>query len=364
MFSNIDVRIRQAELEYALGREELHLLSLVEETRALQSRMNKSKPEANTLFSIIQSGTNLSLHAVQASVGRWAACPKTDSPGLWIEWALEGEGLYRGDRILEVNGQILICKTREELQKIVGITGKCQLVVVRKRTAPVQQHQLAQSQEDNQRLKHRISYLEDQVKDLLSSSKETAAPVINGNSNSHVTSISISSPHPPSPSSLPVIEKPQIFQRGNFVTTIIGGKPTECPPATPKTHITKTIIKDVALHNGVSRSMVNGNSENNIGHTKTMSASKISINSDITHMKRERHREKELQRRDEQQQRDNNRHYHSNHLNGNGHVSSRVNGRYSDSGPHYAGYTSYARSVEHLNYANGYEIIIFLKGHI
>lgn len=49
-FSNIDVRIRQAELEYALGREELQLLSIVEEARALQARLEKSKVEPQSLF--------------------------------------------------------------------------------------------------------------------------------------------------------------------------------------------------------------------------------------------------------------------------------------------------------------------------
>lgn len=316
-----------------MGREELQLLSLVEEARALQCRLDKSKPEANTLFHTIQSGANLSLLAVQATVGRWAACSKTDNPGLWIEWALDGEGLYRGDRILEVNGEILTCKTKEELQKQIGISGKCQLVVVRKRSVPLQQQQLLQSQEDNQRLQHRISYLEDQVKDLLAT-KESGSPVINGKGGSHVTSISISSPVPMPP------EKPQIFQRGNFVTTIIGGKPVDSPPANQKNHITKTIIKEYNNQNG-SRF----NNENGIGHSKAMSSSKISINSDITHVKRERQREKELRRED----REKNHHLHHHH---NHHSSSRTNGRYSEIPNHYHGY-SYARSVEHLNYTNG-----------
>lgn len=50
IFSNIDVRIRQAELEYALGREELQMLSIVEEARALQARLEKSKVEPQSLF--------------------------------------------------------------------------------------------------------------------------------------------------------------------------------------------------------------------------------------------------------------------------------------------------------------------------
>lgn len=427
--------------------------------------MDKSKPDANTLFSTIQSGASLSLHAVQANVGRWAACSKTDSPGLWIEWALEGEALFRGDRILEINGQIITCKTREELQKIIGITGKCLIVVVRKRSAPIQQQQLLQSQEDNQRLQHRISYLEDQVKGLLSSRE--GSPIINGKGGTHITSISISSPIE-SPT-----EKPQIFQRGNYVTTIIGGKPVDSPPSSHKSHITKTIIKEVH-QNGRINGNLSASTENHIGHNnKVLSASKISINSDITHLKRERHREKELrreeqrreeqrreeQRREEQRREDHRRedqrredlrredlrredqrqeeqrrstkhdeqhrerhyqstgivngnkingyHLNSNHMNGNGNhlngnytngkqsneihsngksgnqlngihknqinghqvngnipnghhtscISSRNSGRYSDSegSNHFHGYNSYAKSVEHLNYTNGYD---------
>lgn len=51
--SNIDVRIQQAELEYQLGREELNLLTLLEETRALQlciEESNRSSAENNTLY--------------------------------------------------------------------------------------------------------------------------------------------------------------------------------------------------------------------------------------------------------------------------------------------------------------------------
>lgn len=336
VFSNIDVRIRQAELEYALGREELQLLSLVEEARALQARLDKSKPEANTLFSTIQSGVTLSLQAVQATVGRWAACSKTDSPGLWVEWALDGEGLYRGDRILEVNGKVINCKTREELQKLTGISGKCQLVVVRKRAVPFQQQQLLQTQEDNQRLQHRISYLEDQVKEMQLHKSEPQSPVLNRENSAHITSISITSP----PTTPP--EKPQIFQRGNFVTTIIGGKPVDQPPSNPKSHVTKTIIKE---HHRNGSTRIDGESnDHHMAHSRVMSASKISINSDITHAKRERDRQREKElRRDERE-----RHY----LTNNHHMNGKSNHRYSEGNNHSHGY-SYARSVEHLNYING-----------
>lgn len=434
MYSNIDARIRQAELEYALGREELQMLSLVEEARALQTRMDKSRPEANSLYSTMQAGTQLCLQAVQATVGRWAACAKAQAPGMWIEWALDGEGLYRGDRILEVNGAVLTCRTREELHKLVGLSGKCQLVVVRKRTAPVhqqqQQQQLVQSQEDNTRLQHRICYLEDQVKEMLHTAKEAQATVKNGSANAaHVTSISISTPSPPlngagsngggggssssggSSGGSGGEHKPQIFQRGSYVTTIIGGMPTTAE-GTPqkqqnKAHITKTIIKD-AMHtmpsvgitsngNGISRTTSSHQLLDVMGrmssHSKALSASKISINSDTTHIKRDRHRE--ARRLDEHQHQqlarsnggdsvssDRERRHQplseyaaaangtdtenrtSSAIGQNGHGPKAAAGassssssrnhhrsRHSEGGQY--GFSSYARSVEQLNLANG-----------
>ncbi|GAB0090401.1 LOC105233496 [Sergentomyia squamirostris] len=282
---NIDVRIRQAELEYALGREELQLLSLVEEIQALQSRLEKSKPEANSIYNILQNGTNLSLHAVQVTVGRWAATSRTDCPGMWVEWALDGEGLYRGDRIIEVNGKILSGRTKEELQKLIGTSSRCQLVVIRQRSMPFAQQQLLQSQEDNMRLQHRISYLEEQVKELQETKESSSSP------NSHVTSISISSPVPK------IAEKPEIFQRGNFITTIVDGKPTKNPPVTPQivkpAHVTKTtIIKDSG--------MVNGHHINGDDHrvSKNFSTSTVSLTSNVSSKRdhEEARRERYLQK--------------------------------------------------------------------
>lgn len=47
------MRIQQAELEYQLGREELNLLTLLEETRALQlclEEANKINCDSHTLY--------------------------------------------------------------------------------------------------------------------------------------------------------------------------------------------------------------------------------------------------------------------------------------------------------------------------
>ncbi|XP_039480362.1 uncharacterized protein LOC120444623 [Drosophila santomea] len=343
---NIDIRIRQAELEYALGREELQMLSIVEEARALQARLEKSKPEAQTLYNIISSGVSLSLHAVHATSGRWAAQQRTDQPGFYVEWALEGDGLYKGDRILEINGRLVTGKSKEELQKQVGNSGKCQMVVLRKKSVPIPQKQLDQEKENNMRLQHRISYLEEQVRELQTvkehhpsqqqhqhqqqqqqkqNPQQTAS-----NQSQHVTSISISSP----PSTPP--EKPLIFQRGNYITTLVGGKPIElmgddmASAQTPLGHVTKTLIKEnthIDLRDRLSSHMYSMPS-------KSLSASKISINSDSAYMQhhrreKERHRDRQHRERPrdplQQQQQ-----LHREHL-----------------------MSAHARSVEHLNHYNG-----------
>ncbi|XP_055838763.1 uncharacterized protein LOC129906840 isoform X2 [Episyrphus balteatus] len=314
---NIDIRIRQAELEYALGREELQLLSIVEEARALQTRLDKSKPELNSLYSLVTSGINLCLHAVQATVGRWDAQVKPEAPGLYVDWALEGEGLYKGDRLLEVNGKLVTCRSKEELQKLIGISGECQLVVLRKKATTIPQKQLDQQKEDNLRLQHRISYLEEQVKEL----QHTKEQSTNGTTSGHVTSISISSP----PSTPP--EKPLVFQRGNYITTLVGGKPIEIigTPQNGLTHVTKTMIKE-SKHER-ERSSVGGYLP-----TKSLSASKISINSD-SHAYSMQKKEKERKDRyggDRSLQR-----------------PSRLSEQHRSN--------LHARSVEHLNHYSGHE---------
>lgn len=239
---DIDSRIRQAELEYALGREELQLLSIVEDARAIQVRLEKEKSTAdvNSLCAIIRSGHQLALYAIQASTGRWNANQKHDAgEGFFVDWVMEGEDLQRGDRILEINGKLLIGRHKDELLKICANTTKCDLVVIRKKSIPMvnivpllnhnnqNQHQLQQTQADNMRLQHRISYLEEQVKELLDAQKEKSSPAMsNGSqrSGTHITSISISS----SPSDHDE-DRPMVYQRGSYITTIVGGKPQKFP---------------------------------------------------------------------------------------------------------------------------------------
>lgn len=318
------------------------MLSIVEEARALQARLEKSKPEAQTLYNIISSGVSLSLHAVHATSGRWAVQQRTDQPGFYVEWALEGDGLYKGDRILEINGRLVTGKSKEELQKQVGNSGKCQMVVLRKKSVPIPQKQLDQEKENNMRLQHRISYLEEQVRELQTvkehhpsqqqqqqQQQQQNPQQTSSNQSQHVTSISISSP----PSTPP--EKPLIFQRGNYITTLVGGKPIElmgddmASTQTPPGHVTKTLIKEnthIDLRDRLSHmySMP----------SKSLSASKISINSDSAYMQhhrrdKERHRDRQHRERPrdplQQQQQ-----LHREHL-----------------------MSTHARSVEHLNHYNG-----------
>lgn len=377
-----------------MGREELQLLSLVEEIRALQSRLEKSRASANgttanSLFTLLHSGANLSLHAIQVTVGRFAVSMKPDAPGLYVEWGLDGEQLFRGDRIIEANGKILsAANTKEELAKIIGDSGRCDIVVIRKRPAPQHQQLLIQSQEDNQRLQHRISYLEDQVKELQETSKEKVPPpMTNGHhndtaqptKNGHVTSINISSASSPStpPSDS---EKPQIYQRGNFITTIIGGRPVTSPPPpspskTPsQNHITKTIIKEMnggggggghrydsdhhemqyyqnqknMLHHSQSHHHIGGTSNGKLYG----SASKISIGNDETYaqaaMSARREREKHYREPKENRRREEmDRHSsHPNLLNDGG-IGSHTNGNG-------IGYGSHNRGSEDHNHRNSH----------
>lgn len=108
---NIDVRIQQAELEYQLGREELNLLTLLEDARAVQARLDenaaatvasKGRNKAGSVHSCVtELGGKAQLLAVEAkwdaNSPRFGAGPK-DPGGLWVDWALEDTGLKKGDR--------------------------------------------------------------------------------------------------------------------------------------------------------------------------------------------------------------------------------------------------------------------------
>lgn len=265
--SNIDIRIRQAELEYALGREELQLLSLVEEIRALQCRLDKSlitntPRNPTSLYYHLSKGLNMSLYAINANVRCFGLSIKDDGSGIFIEWVSDGESLLRGDRIIECNGRVLSAQSKEEIQNLLSLNNKCELVVIRTN------QMLSQSQEDNRRLQHRISYLEDQVKemqtkDIIPAPEQKSKPVINRKSfkGDHVTRIDLIS-----------CDKPQIFQRGNYIATIIGGKAIQTTSNPP--------ISEAATTTNMStmNKLVGCVTSGNIGFGST---SKISINNSV-----------------------------------------------------------------------------------
>lgn len=313
---DIDSRIRQAELEYALGREELQLLSVIEEARAIQLSLEKekSKSDINSLSAIMRSGHQLTLHAVQALTGRWNANQKHDSgDGFFVDWVMEGEELQRGDRVLEINGKILIGRSKDELQKICANSTKCDLVVIRKRSVSLvgvvqplhHQQQLQQTQADNMRLQHRISYLEEQVKELLDVQKEKLSPVMSNGSQrngTHITSISISS----SPSDHECENRPVVYQRGSYITTIVGGKP-QIAPAPSKN--SDTLPSTSFVQKSSSTTNINGHNfkdppkevDKNLT-TKSVknlssSMSRISISTDLHVQKQRRERERKERER-------------------------------------------------------------------
>ncbi|XP_031787588.1 uncharacterized protein LOC100123965 isoform X2 [Nasonia vitripennis] len=209
---NIDVRIQQAELEYRLGREELELLSLREESRALQAAIElaetQEKQKNDTIFSCITGSTQITIHAVEVSADpkspRFGAGPREDAAGLYVDWAIEDSGLCKGDRILEVNGKLVVGAGRSDLARLLAVApDAAQIVVLRKNESLAALRTL---RSDNLRLTHRISYLEEQVRDLLA--PRTEMPVDS--------------------STTAVIESPparkdhlQVFQKGPQVTALI-----------------------------------------------------------------------------------------------------------------------------------------------
>nr|CAH7732439.1 unnamed protein product [Callosobruchus chinensis] len=257
---NIDVRIQQAELEYQLGREELNLLTLLEETRALQlciDESNKASSDAHTLYSCIDGSDYVILQAVSVDYDpkspKFGAGQRDNMPGLYIDWALEESSLKKDDRLVEVNGKIVLNKNMEDLQRLLAAApDPAQVVVLRKLASMAEvpnftsntskevialkteledvRNKAEEAQKakegfksDNIRLTHRISYLEEQVSELIgrkSSDQDirvlTPAPVVS-KTNQNITSINISSQAPTSNGHSEV----QIFQKGSQITALV-----------------------------------------------------------------------------------------------------------------------------------------------
>ncbi|XP_075220792.1 PDZ domain-containing protein sprite isoform X2 [Lycorma delicatula] len=241
---NIDVRIQQAELEYQLGREELNLLSILEESRNLQACLEDAAhtKESATLFSYMKDSSAVTLHAVELGYDpkspRFGAGPKEDSAGLFVEWATEDSGLLKGDRILEVNGKIVLVKNKEDMLRLLSVSpDPAQLVVMRKQPSHLDQLMSSLQAElcvvrekaseaertrdsfrsDNVRLTHRISYLEEQVAELLDRvrDEEPKSPVMSSAS-------SVKSNHTAPASPKPEV---QVFQKGPQVTALVANLP-------------------------------------------------------------------------------------------------------------------------------------------
>ncbi|XP_076161375.1 PDZ domain-containing protein sprite isoform X1 [Ptiloglossa arizonensis] len=206
---NIDVRIQQAELEYRLGREELELLTLREESRALQAALElaetQEKQKNDTIFSCISGSTQVTIHAVEVSADpkspRFGAGPREDTAGLYVDWAVEDSGLCKGDRILEVNGKLVVGAGRSDLARLLAVApDAAQIVVLRKGESLAALRTL---RSDNLRLTHRIGYLEEQVRDLLAPSRAEV-------------------PADPPPTRQ---EQVQVFQKGPQVTALVANLP-------------------------------------------------------------------------------------------------------------------------------------------
>ncbi|XP_015186160.1 PREDICTED: uncharacterized protein LOC107071568 isoform X2 [Polistes dominula] len=203
---NIDVRIQQAELEYRLGREELELLTLREESRALQTALElaetQEKRKNDTIYSCISGSTQVTVHAVEISADpkspRFGAGPRDEMPGLYVDWAIEDSGLCKGDRILEVNGKLVVGASKNDLTRLLAVApDAAQIVVLRKGESLAALRTL---RSDNLRLTHRIGYLEEQVRDLLAPTRTELSS----------TDLSLAGQ-----------EHVQVFQKGPQVTTLV-----------------------------------------------------------------------------------------------------------------------------------------------
>ncbi|XP_060842856.1 uncharacterized protein LOC132923067 isoform X2 [Rhopalosiphum padi] len=211
---NIDTRIQQAELEYQLGREELNLLSLMEETNKHKCRLEEieqhnEQNENNTLYNYLVSnpGAVISLHAVELAYDpkspKFGVGSRKDKPGLFIDWTVDDLGFSKGDRLLEVNGKVVLSmKNNHDLNRLLEVSPSSVRVVVM-HDGPSADHQLelaalrreldacrTRAEEtdrskhayktENVRLSHRVSYLEDQVSELIKCRSSSSGTTSNG----------------------------------------------------------------------------------------------------------------------------------------------------------------------------------------
>ena len=117
-YSNIDVRIRAAELEYELEREELNILNLKEESAVLTVRLQET-PNQNFSNGSVNNRKNSTLHGLLSTTGGSSALAGSTlfsvsishTPGnppfhvvsrppigCIIDWATDDTKLKKGDR--------------------------------------------------------------------------------------------------------------------------------------------------------------------------------------------------------------------------------------------------------------------------
>ncbi|XP_069365598.1 uncharacterized protein sprt [Maniola hyperantus] len=250
---NIDTRIEQAELQYQVGREELELLTLSEQARALALLIEQADAaHRTTLYSTVREcGGNAVVMAAEARESVWSAACR--GSGVTIDWT-EHPAMKPGDRILEVNGTSTLCCSQEEFRRAATSATPARLVLLRPQHTPPSALAFTQNEAaslraelgalrvaaedaerakeglrcDNTRLTHRISYLEEQVAELLNrhpqlqsvSSNDSCITV--NKTKKNVTSINITTE--PQQKSSPKSEV-QVFQKGPDITAIVAKLP-------------------------------------------------------------------------------------------------------------------------------------------
>ncbi|XP_047737543.1 uncharacterized protein LOC108667826 isoform X2 [Hyalella azteca] len=286
---NIDVRIRAAEVEYELEREELNILNLREESTILEARLkepSKYLPPPNVNSTLRAEESCSSLNSSQMSRSSFTSVPhspqstrhvacalhktlnqgavtslkdllqdpeiqgpviptlvsvrvlynpsnpsfriswRTHSPGCIVNWATDETRLKRGDRLLEVNGHMVLGASMQAVLQLIAAHAFMDIVVLRilaassvspssgpdiqcsssqrraERQVEDRSRELRELQmkldralkeketakNDATRLTHRISYLEDQVAEF-----EAAAQHKSEGSQSYTSPSSVSS---------------------------------------------------------------------------------------------------------------------------------------------------------------------------
>ncbi|KAG6461047.1 hypothetical protein O3G_MSEX012392 [Manduca sexta] len=206
-----------------------------------------------------ECGGSAMLVATEAREGTWGAVPR--GAGMTVEWTGDNPAIRSCDRLVEVNGtSVVSCRSQEELQRAVSSASPARLVLLRsssqtQQSVPAPPSTFTQNEAaslraelgalrsaadeaekakeglrtDNTRLTHRISYLEEQVAELLA----RHAPLQQASSNDscitvnktkkNVTNINITT-EPTGNSKSPKSEV-QVFQKGPDITAIVAKLP-------------------------------------------------------------------------------------------------------------------------------------------